>query len=71
VHALARQFATFAYWDKGSAKPECDHGPQEKPAGIERDDDVDLPVRRVGYSVGHEVMSKVRDECLEGQGIPE
>ena len=66
MHARAWQFADLAYWHKGGAEPEGDHGPQEESASIESDDNVDLSVGRGGYNVGGEMMNKVCNECLEG-----
>jgi len=66
VNALAGEFPAFAHWHEGGAKPERDHGAQEKAPSIEPDDNVDLLVGRGWYGSGHEAMCQVGDHGLNG-----
>ena len=65
LHALARQFPSFAHRHESGAESESDHGADEEASSVECNDDIDLLVGGGWYGLGHEVMDQVRDEGFE------
>ena len=71
LHALTRQFPSFAHWHESGAEPESDHGAEEEASSVESNDDIDPLVRGGWYGLRHEVMDQVRDEGFESQRVAE